>query len=300
MTTNSLENALAIWNDQTKLKDIKSMFAPKATDLEFKTYVQMGIATGLNPFLREIWLVKYDEKSPAQIFIGRDGYRKTISRNTNYDYHIVDAVHCNDEFQVDLIEGKVKHIYNIKDRGKLVGAYCLVFMKSSSKPYYVFVPLEEYDQKRSVWNNMKATMIKKVAECQAIRMADSTCFSGTKDPDEMPEEMTKDFETKSNTLNKKLNLSKNSNRTIEGETINQQTGEIIPPPAEEQKEQELSDTPTFTFEEIKAKMENATNLDVLTEAASVISDLQLTQEKTEELRSIYRQRLKEIKGANNG
>src|SRR5690349_6155899 len=106
---------MMMWNDEAQLKTIKDMFAKKTTHDEFQIFVQLGIATGLNPFLREIWAVKYGDNA-AQIFVGRDGYRKIISRNPNYDGHIVDAVYSNDEFNVDLVAGYVKHIPNFKNK----------------------------------------------------------------------------------------------------------------------------------------------------------------------------------------
>ncbi len=73
-TTNN--DQVSVWTDEKKLIEIKDLLAPKLTANEFALLVNMGKATGLNPFLREIWAVKYDDKSPAQVFIGRDGYRK--------------------------------------------------------------------------------------------------------------------------------------------------------------------------------------------------------------------------------
>ncbi len=297
---------LSMWKDEGQLKTIKDMFAKKANQDEFNIFVQLGISTGLNPFLREIWMVKYDEKAAAQIFIGRDGYRKLISNNPNYDGHIVDAVYSNDEFNVDLIAGYVKHIPNFKNRGNLIGAYCIVYMKGARIPHYVFCELSEYDTNKSVWAGKKATMIKKVAETQAIRMADQTC-SGTYSEEEMPENMTGDHSSKSKQLNESLNIT-------QGETFDHETGEVTTANVANSANQDVqtnnsadnngdinnvpidtSNAPAYTFDDIKAKMEGSKNIEALNDVASLISSLPITKEEHSKLSGIYRERVKEIK-----
>lgn len=205
-------NELIIWDDNQKLGEIRKLFAPKLTDLEFQAFVGMGKATGLNPFTREIWSVKYQDSAPAQIFIGRDGYRKSAQANPDYDYHQGDAVYDNDEFEV--VDGQIKHRYTLKNRGNLVGAYCTVKRKKASRASYVFVELGEYNTHRSVWKDKPATMIKKVAEAQALRAAFQEQFAGTYSEDEFA-----DTRTQTNKLKDSLNT-----KTID---VDYGTGEII-------------------------------------------------------------------------
>lgn len=180
--TTTTQDQASVWTDESKLVEIKSLVAPKLTDNEFALLVNMGKATGLNPFLREIWAVKYDDKSPAQVFIGRDGYRKVAQSNPEYDYHVVDSVYENDQFSRE--SDDVKHSYQLTNRGKLVGAYCNVRRKNSTKPCFVFVKLEEYSTGKALWSTKPETMIKKVAEAQGLRMAFQSLFSGTYDESE--------------------------------------------------------------------------------------------------------------------
>lgn len=174
----------SMWDNPMTLKDIKAVYQKKASDSEFKVFCEMGKATGLNPFLGELWLVKYDPNSPAQIFVGRDGYRKSIRRNPEYEGHHVESVYSNEEFNYDYQTGQVTHKKNFNDRGKLVGAYCLCDMKGKKKPYYVWVDLAEYSTGKSTWSKMPATMIKKVAEAQCLRMASPEIFNGSYDESE--------------------------------------------------------------------------------------------------------------------
>lgn len=166
-----------MWDNKQALSEIRKLFAPKLNDMEFQFFVGLGKATKLNPFTRELWSIKYQDNMPAQVFIGRDGYRKAAQAHPDYDYHQADAVYEGDKFQVT--NGEIQHSYQLKDRGKLVGAYCLVKRKSASKPIYVFVDFYEYDKKQSVWKEKPATMIKKVAEAQALRATFQDILGGT-------------------------------------------------------------------------------------------------------------------------
>lgn len=263
------ENELSIWEDNVTLEEIKKIFGKGLSDGEFQIFVQLGRAMDLNPFKRELWAVKYGDNA-AQIFVARDGYRKGISRTPNYEYHVADAVYSNDKFSRNTSDGGVIHEYSLKDRGRVVGAYCLVYMKTSSRPYYVWVDIAEYDKGQSLWKSMKATMIKKVAECQCIRMA-CTAFNGTYAPDEMEEDTT---------IIK--NAQKSSSVIIDHSTsIDEESNEII-----------------FTFSEVKSMMNKATSMDDLGEAASVVNELTIDSEQKKELSDIYRAKRSELKSSN--
>jgi len=204
-----LNNNLTMWEDSNKLNEIRKLFAPKLTEMEFQYFVGLGKATSLNPFLKEIWSVKYDEKSPAQVFIGRDGYRKGAQSHSEYDYHQSDAVYENDIFEVE--DGIIKHTYKLTSRGALIGAYGIAKRHKSSRPIYVFVELREYSTGKSVWNGKPATMIKKVAESQCLRACFQDLFGGTYGEEEM-----------SNTQ-----IENNNGRIIQGETQTERLKSIL-------------------------------------------------------------------------
>ena len=204
----TVANPQMIWQENKALDEIKKIYGKDLTEGEFTTLCQIGQATGLNPFLREIWAVKYGG-SPASIFIGRDGYRKAAQRDPEYDYHLTDAVYQNDDFKVE--NGEVKHAYPITDRGALIGAYCVIKRRSASKATFTFIEFKEYyqgnkdedgkikkkfdrfkkqyvDMGETLWDSKPATMIKKVAEAQGLRMAFQSMFAGTYAEDERWEE----------------------------------------------------------------------------------------------------------------
>jgi phage recombination protein Bet len=218
-TTNTNMN---LWEDAKVVNEIRKLFAPKLTDLEFQFFLGLGKATQLNPFLREIWSVKYADNSPAQVFIGRDGYRKAAQAHLEYDYHQCDAVYENDQFCVE--NGEVSHSYKLVNRGALVGAYCITKRHKSSKPIFVFVELKEYTTGKSLWNpqtGKPATMIKKVAESQCLRACFQDLLGGTYSE----EEMQKTSEPKSNnskTLMDKITAAKSKDVEDESEVIEMQ------------------------------------------------------------------------------
>jgi len=163
-----------VWGD---LHTIKMLYAPNLTDREFQMFVGLGKALGANPFLREIWAIKYNKDQSAQIFLGRDFYRKKAQELPEYDGHIADAVYEKDLFEVE--NGIPRHRYSNGDRGRLIGAYCIVYKKNIRIPFFRFVRIEEYSTNVSSWKKMPETMIVKVAEAQGLRGAFQSIFRGT-------------------------------------------------------------------------------------------------------------------------
>jgi len=182
METTQLATIENMWEQKVMLEEIKKLYGKDLTQGEWQIFIQVGRATKLSPYLKEIWAVKYGN-NPAQIFVGRDGYRKGAQANPDYEYHQVDAVYTKDEFKVE--KGEIVHSYSLTDRGTLVGAYCSVKRRNSSKPIFCYVELSEYNTGKSLWLTKKATMIKKVAEAQGLRMAFQELFAGTYDEDEV-------------------------------------------------------------------------------------------------------------------
>lgn len=168
--------ALVDWDNTEMQAQIKEMYGKNLQPAEWNMFMQMGKATGLNPFLREIWAVKYGNNA-ASVFVGRDGYRRSAQAHPEYEYHYAMAVYANDAFSIK--SGIVDHEFSGGDRGALIGAYCVVKRKSSSKEAVTWVSLSEYLQKGGVWVAKPATMITKVAEAQGLRASFQELFAGT-------------------------------------------------------------------------------------------------------------------------
>jgi len=198
------ENNEIDWSNKEAVAEIKKIFAPLATDNEFKVYINMSKSLGLNPFLGEIDCIKYDPKQAAAFVIRRDGYRKTAQNNPDYISHKVDAIYSEDTFEFD--NGKINHKYSFTKRGVLLGAYALVYTRKQEEPVYRYVLLSEYDKGQSCWKNMKETMIKKVAEAQTLRAAFQEFYANTMTEDEY--NMAKEERLKETPLNKQTQALK--------------------------------------------------------------------------------------------
>lgn len=177
---NQIVKFKSILDNPGNILKIRKLYISKGhSDLVIENFMQTVNNLELNPFLKEVYLL-----SKGQIIVGRDGCRKIAQRNPDYDFHRYDAVYENDIFGEE--DGRVKHVYNLKDRGKLIGAYCVTKRRHSSQNHYVYVDFKEYNLKQSLWLAKPATMIAKVAEVQCLRTAFSDMFSGTYSVEEYP------------------------------------------------------------------------------------------------------------------
>ncbi len=170
---------MEVWQDEDAVRE---MFGQDLTPIEFKFFISLGSMMGANPFVGEIWPVKYDKGKPASIFLGRNFKRRKAQELEDYNGHFVAAVYEKDEFTV--VDELPVHKYAQGDRGKLIRAYCLVYKKSNPKPCYHEVKFNEYNTGRSTWAGKPETMIKKVAENQCLTMAFQGTFQGTYDESE--------------------------------------------------------------------------------------------------------------------
>ena len=168
--------ALMNWDDPKMLTQIKETYGKNLTETEWTLFIGLGKATKLNPFLREIWAVKYGSNA-ASVFVGRDGYRRSAQAHPEYEYHYVMAVYSKDTFKIT--NGEVEHDFNLADRGLLVGAYCVVKRKSAQRAAVNFIKASEYMQKFGVWTTKPDTMCCKVAEAQGLRASFQELFAGT-------------------------------------------------------------------------------------------------------------------------
>ena len=196
------QEVIELWQNP---QEVKAIVAPKLNNTEFGFFMALSKALGANPFKREIWAIKYGTE-PAQVFCGRDFYRRKAQEQKDYKGHVVECIRKNDEFavkrEINLSTGETKiseviHNYGI-DRGELLGAYCIVFREGKS-PTYVNVPLAEFQQRKkggeitTMWKTKAETQIKKVAESLTLRMAYQDVFGGTYDESEKWEGKTIDI-----------------------------------------------------------------------------------------------------------
>lgn len=165
------------------LTDIKDYFCPNATDKECVLFGQLCKANGLNPWLKEAYLIKYDKSAPAAMVTGKDAYMKRADEHPAFDgYEAGVKVFVPEVGQVEYREGTAFYAMLGEE---LIGGWAKVYRKDRSRPYYEEVPLKEYDKGQSKWKEAPATMIRKVALVHALREAFPTNIQGMYDADEV-------------------------------------------------------------------------------------------------------------------
>lgn len=165
-------------------EDIKNYFCANATIEECVLFGHLCKKNGLDPWAKDAYLIKYDQKSPAAMVTGKNAYMKRAESHPQFDgYEAGVKVYLPDVGQVEYREGTAFY----KDLGEqLIGGWAKVYRKDRGRPYYEEVPLKEYDKGQSKWKEAPATMIRKVALVHALREAFPTNIQGMYDADETP------------------------------------------------------------------------------------------------------------------
>ena len=162
------------------LKVMRNNVAKNTTPAEFKYFLNVSRGSGLNPFNKEIWCYK-DYQDNLLVLAARDGFLKKAQSNPAFNGIRSSEVKANDDFSMDIPNNKINHtIKDPKNRGDIVGAYAIVFRKDG-EPTATFVEFSRYQKKftdkktgkvkQTPWVTHPEDMIKKVAECKALKLA---------------------------------------------------------------------------------------------------------------------------------
>ena len=153
----------------------------KPTDQEVVMFIKLCQSQGLNPFLREAYLIKYSDKAPATTVVGKDAFTRRASEMKECKGWKA-GVCCMNQKTGAYVEreGTV-----VLPNEKLVGGWCEVKMTRWEEPFKQTAMLDEYHQHNSMWNSKPATMIRKVAIVQALREAFPAQFQGMYDSSEI-------------------------------------------------------------------------------------------------------------------
>jgi recombinational DNA repair protein RecT len=134
--------------------------AQGANDSELSFFLNVALAQELNPFTKEVWLIKYGGKMTIQT--ARDGYLKIARRNPQFDFIQSAEVREGDHFTFDPVTGQVEHRFTTQ-RGKILGAYAVITRKDGVK-IGKYVSWSEYAGTSDVWKKFGTAMICKTAE----------------------------------------------------------------------------------------------------------------------------------------
>lgn len=149
---------------------IKATVAKGTNDNELALFLSISKAVDLSPMLKQTWCYK-DKKGNLLIFAGRDGFLTIAQRDKRWN-GLTSGYTCkNDEFEMDIPAGYVKHKPNFKDRGDILGGYAIVKPKGCELATVEWADINTYDKKQFTWESHKSDMIMKVAEIHALKKA---------------------------------------------------------------------------------------------------------------------------------
>lgn len=165
------------------------------TDQEVVYFINLCKSQGLNPFIKDCYLIKYGNTTPAQMVVSKDVFLKRAERNSEFDGLDAGIIVINNE------SGELtyrKGAFYLKDREEVVGGWADVFRKNTSHPTHIEVSVEEYagrtkDGKlNSQWVSKMGTMVRKVAITQALRETFPNDFQQMYSEEEMNVDMKLD------------------------------------------------------------------------------------------------------------
>ena len=221
--TNTQNQAVSTSFTQEKIELIKKHFFPNnATIVEMEYCLNIANKYNLDPFLRQIFFVprraqvKINDKKEwvdkIEPLVGRDGFLAIAHKTGKFG-----GIRSYSEIKQfpRLNNGKWEYIQDLV-------AVCEVYRTDSDKPFVVEVAYNEDVQKRetgeatSFWTTKPDTMLKKVAESQALRKAFN--LSGLYSAEEMGVGMTESdniiidveaYQTNTQENKKKVDFSQN-------------------------------------------------------------------------------------------
>ncbi|EAH8900052.1 phage recombination protein Bet [Campylobacter coli] len=221
--TNTQNQAVSTSFTQEKIELIKKHFFPNnATIVEMEYCLNIANKYNLDPFLRQIFFVprraqvKINDKKEwvdkIEPLVGRDGFLAIAHKTGKFG-----GIRSYSEIKQfpRLNNGKWEYIQDLV-------AVCEVYRTDSDKPFVVEVAYNEYVQKKesgeatSFWTTKPDTMLKKVAESQALRKAFN--LSGLYSAEEMGVGMTESdniiidveaYQTNTQENKKKVDFSQN-------------------------------------------------------------------------------------------
>ncbi len=148
---------------------IKKMFAPDATQEEFRLFLELSKRYNLDPFKRQIFLIKNKKRlnEPATIMVSHAGMLHLAHESGKFS---------GMETYVITKSGKPELIC---EPNEIKGAVCYIYRSDCQKPIMHAVSFKEYYRRmpegyKNIWDEKPITMIKKVAEAGALRRAFDT------------------------------------------------------------------------------------------------------------------------------
>jgi len=182
-----MQNAIIQSGDEERkvtisFQDVRKYLCPRASDAEIGLFLKVCQSEHLNPFAGEVFLVKYAEDQPAAIIIANEAFLKAAETCPEYDGSEAGVILKDTTGKLEFREGS----FLLDEEGKnLVGGWAKVYRKDRAKPTYIAINIKECikytrtGKPTRFWEDMPATMVRKVALSRALREAFPNRFGGT-------------------------------------------------------------------------------------------------------------------------
>jgi len=136
----------------------------KVTDQDLTQFISICKYNQLNPFLNEAYLVKFGS-APAQMIVSKEALMKRAEACDKYE-----------GIQAGVIVMRGKDVIELEGcfflpNDELVGGWAKVYRSDRKYPSISKLQFKEYNKAQATWNEKPSTMIRKVAEVQALREA---------------------------------------------------------------------------------------------------------------------------------
>ena len=151
----------------TQLEHVRKLYAKDHTDLEFSYFMEFALARGLNPFIKQVYSMKFG--GVQSIITGIDGLRAIAGRSGRH-------------------AGTDEATFDTDSKGNVISSKCTVHVllpNGSKGAFSARVWMSEYSTKRGLWKNKPRTMLAKVAESHALRKAFPEQMGQLYTPEEM-------------------------------------------------------------------------------------------------------------------
>ena len=153
-------------------QDVKQFICPKATDAEVGIFLRKCQYLKLNPFLQQIYLIKYDDKALAATVISKHAYIGIAQKQPDFLGLISGVIVLRGDKVVErqssfYVEGE-----------QLVGGWARIRKRGLTEPIEARLNLKEFNRHQAQWNDKPAVMIQKCAEVAAIRLAFPDLLTG--------------------------------------------------------------------------------------------------------------------------
>lgn len=193
MQTNELAVSYEVNGEQLTITehDVRNVLgAPTATPAEIRMFLELCRTQGLNPFIKEAYIIKYGNQA-ATLVVGKDVFTKRAQKNPRFEGMEAGLTLLLQDGSLIRRPGSM-----ILPGETPVGAWCNVFVKGYQRPIYEEVSYQEYVATKydkqtgqwvpnKQWQTKPGTMLRKVAIVHALREAFPDDFQGLYDEAEM-------------------------------------------------------------------------------------------------------------------